>query len=392
MSRRWWNAIRGLDRATTSLLLATAALALFAVVTSLQIQRSQRQIVEVSHYDLAYVYTRTQIEVLRLQSAISDALLRGTSARAPKLRWAIVKSRVSTIPISFGPIDVPEAVVARRNLDRTLDTIEPLIATMTSKDALEAMQRLDRCVQEFTRLTAIANIRQTQIFAREQEVLSRAMFWLSANLLLLCLIGFALLTLIFQRKNHLRQAALTDVLTGLPNRAAIQIFRPSKGWPAAMALALVDVDRFKQVNDRLGHAAGDKLLRQLADTMRAQMGDTAFAARLGGDEFVLIFTGSDARQTAQGRCAAIERAFRRRVAATQFADVTLSIGIAEGAVACAADITALMNRADDAMYVSKRDGGDGQSLFAHGKRRDGAREECAPADDGSLVVGGHLAC
>ncbi|ORE99054.1 GGDEF domain-containing protein [Aurantimonas sp. 22II-16-19i] len=365
MIRRWLKAPHSLDRAVGLLLIATCMLAALAVLTSMQIQRNQREILRISSYDLPYVYARTQVEILRLQAAIGNALVDDTSSTPPRLHWAIVKSRVSTIPVAVGPIDVPEAAVASRNLDRTLNTIEPLIASLgETNNGIKALTHLDRSVREFTQLASLANVRQTLLFEREQGVLSRTMAWLSVNLVLLCLSGFTMLLLVFRRKRQLREIAVTDVLTGLPNRAAIQNWLPGNARPVTMALALVDVDKFKQVNDELGHATGDDLLRRLADVLRDQAGPGTLAARLGGDEFVVMFTGDDARQRARRQCAAITRAFHHASRTTGFARVTLSIGIAVGEVASVPDIEQLMTQADRAMYVSKRKGGDGQTFSA----------------------------
>ncbi|MCE7027876.1 GGDEF domain-containing protein [Jiella avicenniae] len=356
MIRRWWTTIRNFDRFTGALLLATCALAGFAAVTSVQIQRYQGQIVELSNYNLSYVYARTQIEILRLHAAISDAILDDEGTGAAKLRWAIVKGRISTIPIAYGPIDVPEAATARDNLEKTLFAIRPLIAALDSTESgIEALNALDRAANEFTRLTALANVRQSEVAQHEQELLAATMVRLSSAIFLTCCIGLALLVVVFRQKQRLRQAAVTDVLTGLPNRAAIYDWKPAGGKPVTIALAVIDVDRFKDVNDELGHAEGDALLRCLADVLRDQAGDDALAARLGGDEFVVIFTGKDAWKRAESRCAAIEDAFRSGCQTTDFAGATLSIGISVGTVASSADIELLMTQADGAMYGAKRD-------------------------------------
>ena len=387
MIRRWLKAPHSLDRSVGLLLIATCALAALAVLTSMQIQRNQREILRISSYDLPYVYARTQVEILRLQAAIGNALVDDTSSTQPRLHWAIVKSRVSTIPVSVGPIDVPEAAVASRNLERTLTTIEPLIASLgETNNGIKALTHLDRSVSEFTRLASLANVRQTLLFEREQGVLSRTMAWLSVNLVFLCLIGFTMLLLVFRRKRQLREIAVTDVLTGLPNRAAIHDWLPANGRPVTVALALVDVDKFKQVNDALGHATGDDLLRRLADVLKDQAGPGALAARLGGDEFVVMFTGDDARQRARRHCAAITRAFHQASQATGFSRVTLSIGIAVGEVASGPDIETLMTRADRAMYVSKREGGDGQTFSSDDGHRDPAAEAPAAANHAPPVL------
>lgn len=98
-----------------------------------------------------------------------------------------------------------------------------------------------------------------------------------------------------QRRQHLaiEHRAAHDHLTGLPNRAEFdrilrQLFESAQTSGAVHALCCIDLDRFKQVNDRGGHAAGDLLLRQLADLLRKCVRPRDTVARLGGDEFALL--------------------------------------------------------------------------------------------------------
>ena len=94
-------------------------------------------------------------------------------------------------------------------------------------------------------------------------------------------------------QQQLHQAAVHDALTGLPNRNALAarlehaILRVNRSGDR-LALLFIDLDRFKKVNDTLGHAAGDEVLRQAAARIRATVRDVDTVARLGGDEFVVL--------------------------------------------------------------------------------------------------------
>ncbi|MBO0905655.1 GGDEF domain-containing protein [Jiella sonneratiae] len=387
MIRRWWSAIRGLDRFTRILLFATCALAGIAIVTSIEIQSTQREIADISNYNLSYVYARNQVEILRLRAAIGDAMLEGGNPAAARLRWAIVKGRVSTIPAAYGPVAVPEAAAARRHLEETLDSIAPLLASLQDPGTgARALRRLDALADEFTRLTALTNVRQSSLTEREQALLAATMTWLSASILALCCIGLALLALVFRQKRHLKEMAATDVLTGLPNRVAINAWRPVNARSVAVALAVIDVDRFKEVNDTLGHASGDDLLRRLGSVLREEAGGDALAVRLGGDEFVVIFTGADAWKRVEGRTAAIEAGFRTACKDTEFAWATLSIGMALGQAATPADLEALITQADGAMYAAKRGGRQSRGAVA-AREADAAKAPLAPEIDPSLNGG-----
>lgn len=158
----------------------------------------------------------------------------------------------------------------------------------------------------------------------------------------------------------LRHQALHDALTGLPNRVLLQD-RLRHGVTAAqrsgegLALLLMDLDQFKEINDTLGHEHGDRLLQQIGARLQRVLRDSDTVARLGGDEFAVIVPGADrvgAEIVAEKVAAALEHPF-------QLEDMTVqaraSIGIAlfpdQGA-----DAETLVQRADVAMYAAKRNG------------------------------------
>ena len=149
--------------------------------------------------------------------------------------------------------------------------------------------------------------------------------------------------------DRLREQALVDDLTGLLNRrglhdGAARLLRT--GRRCDMAAVVVDVDGFKTVNDDLGHLAGDDVLRQVAAGLRESVSDGALVARTGGDEFVLLVPDDG------GADRLVER-IRERLRHDGDSRWSTSIGLARGAVGDAADLEALVNSADAAMYVDK---------------------------------------
>lgn len=152
----------------------------------------------------------------------------------------------------------------------------------------------------------------------------------------------------------------TDALTGLANRRhlderlADEVERAQRdGRP--LALALADIDDFKQVNDRLGHATGDEVLRALAALLRAQAGPADLVARYGGEEFCIAFVDT-ALDAAAITCEALRAAVARHdwTALHPALKVTLSIGLA--GLAQAATPAALLRTADHHLYDAKRRG------------------------------------
>jgi diguanylate cyclase (GGDEF)-like protein len=152
--------------------------------------------------------------------------------------------------------------------------------------------------------------------------------------------------------------ALLDPLTGLANRRlladrmAVAAERARSG-EARLALLLLDLDRFKEINDTLGHDRGDELLVQVADRLSAQVRDGDTVARLGGDEFAVLLPGVESVDDAEAVAGRVLEAFAQPF---HLADLTLHIEASSG-LALMPDHTleeiTLLRRADVALYASK---------------------------------------
>lgn len=152
-----------------------------------------------------------------------------------------------------------------------------------------------------------------------------------------------------------------DHLTGLSNRRALfeaaelELRRWSR-TPRPLSMVMIDIDHFKQVNDRHGHAAGDAVLRHLAATLVATFSSMTTLARLGGEEFVALLPGSSVQAAAEAaerlRCA-IEG--QRVQVGEQSISYSISAGVA-GMEADVIDVNAMLHRADSAMYAAKAHG------------------------------------
>jgi diguanylate cyclase (GGDEF)-like protein len=160
------------------------------------------------------------------------------------------------------------------------------------------------------------------------------------------------------RKNiQLAHQATHDGLTGLPNRSHLQseLDRHLHGRCAEdpLALLLIDLDRFKEINDTFGHHCGDLLLQALAPRLRDVVGGSGSAARLGGDEFGVLLPGADAASAVQVAQAILAALRQPLVIKGHVLDVGASIGIA--ICPCHADDPiAMLQCADIAMYAAKR--------------------------------------
>ncbi len=157
-----------------------------------------------------------------------------------------------------------------------------------------------------------------------------------------------------RRLADLRRQATTDDLTGLPNRRAFYSHVQAQlGTAPAAAMLLLDLDKFKEVNDSLGHQVGDQLLVDVGVRLSAQLRDGDLLARLGGDEFAVLLVGAD-RLQAMGVARKIHAALTEPF---PLGDIMLataaSIGIAL-APEHGTDLSLLLRRADIAMYKAKR--------------------------------------
>ncbi|MBN8476813.1 7TM diverse intracellular signaling domain-containing protein [Sulfuritalea sp.] len=172
-----------------------------------------------------------------------------------------------------------------------------------------------------------------------------------------------------ENERQLQALAHTDTLTGLANRLllgarleqSIQLARRSQGQ---IALLLVDVDRFKAINDTYGHAIGDEVLRVAAQRLRAAVRAVDTVARLGGDEFAVVLSGLSGAADAERMAEKIVIGVREpmRVLGMPL-EISVSVGVAtySGGDLSPAE---LMRRADQAMYAAKSAGRDCFRVFS----------------------------
>jgi diguanylate cyclase (GGDEF)-like protein len=178
---------------------------------------------------------------------------------------------------------------------------------------------------------------------------------------------------------ELKQQATHDALTGLPNRIFLEEKLPSILNFAARgqvnAVLLVDLDGFKQINDTLGHAAGDALLCEVARRLRRHTREGDIVARLGGDEFVLVAHCADGTRSAEGMAAQLIGSLREPIdVGQQQVLVGASIGIS---LSPQDGITRdeLFAHADAAMYRAKAAGRNRFCFYGAGADRPAAAPE-----------------
>ena len=180
-------------------------------------------------------------------------------------------------------------------------------------------------------------------------------------LLIVLLVAVLIVLAVYQARTtrEMRRLAMTDELTGLPNRRAVLTRFEPLVQPAgirACSMLVADIDHFKSINDKYGHAEGDAALKLVATTLQRMVREPGFSGRMGGEEFVAVLPGADI----DAACLVAE-SLRRQVMALDALPwlaerrITVSIGVA---VAHAKNDSAgaMLHRADLALYEAKRAG------------------------------------
>jgi diguanylate cyclase (GGDEF)-like protein len=163
-----------------------------------------------------------------------------------------------------------------------------------------------------------------------------------------------------QRSDH---SANHDLLTGLPNRRAFHnelkaAIDRSNGTGKAAGLLFIDLDRFKEVNDTLGHEAGDELLQQVSLQLHTILRNTDFVARLGGDEFAFLLC-EDVNEVREKAARVAQRILDKLQIQVPSPKGIINVGCTVGIAVCPTDATdahGLMALADRLMYVGKKSG------------------------------------
>ena len=232
------------------------------------------------------------------------------------------------------------------------------LVTSVAGDVGEHQTRIDQVSKELTSIQASDESPLTEVFlntvARAMQINERLQNRLSAA-------EVKLQQQARQIESHISEAR-TDPLTGLPNRRAFddELARRIAEWGrkrTRFCLMMIDVDRFKLLNDRHGHPMGDHVLCDLAAVLENTLREMDVVTRFGGEEFAAILPDTN---SADGK--RITERVRTTVAATgfQFEQVeihmTVSLGLAE--VRASDDPASLIKRADEALYASKRAGRD----------------------------------
>ncbi len=199
-------------------------------------------------------------------------------------------------------------------------------------------------------------------------------YWNVASRLVIFLVVSLILSGLRDALNHEKELARTDPITGAPNSRAffeqveLELSR-SLRYNHSFTVAYLDVDNFKQINDRYGHTVGDTLLRAVAETVRASIRTTDMVARIAGDEFTLLMP-----ETGRKESEMVMARVRKALAATMRGNdwqITFSMGVVTYRIP-PPTIDALIKVADDVMYSVKRNGKNSVCHEVYGEQQGAA--------------------
>jgi diguanylate cyclase (GGDEF)-like protein len=242
-----------------------------------------------------------------------------------------------------------------------------------------AFRRVSRCTAAFLSIELLFLIYRAAILdlaypiSWKHSAVQYGPGWLYSVMLMMslsaCLAACNLCFFVTEKRNELIELASTDPLTGALNRrglnfiADIEIARSLRSGHA-MSMLLLDIDRFKQVNDLYGHSAGDAALKFLVARIRSLLRSHDILARTGGDEFIVLLpeTGKeDVTVVANRLCRSLEKEglmYERRTI-----QISVSIGVA-WLEESDPNFETLVRKADEAMYAAKRLGGNRLRVYA----------------------------
>lgn len=278
------------------LLVAVSLLFLLSSGSSLYLQHRQEQLVDTFYRNIHWNISQVMLESQRFLADLRLYRVGQVEMETLSLDYDLLWNRLDIFLISSETAEARERHGLGRALAGLFEQIKRLEPQMAA-GALREGAQLARLQEEIASQTRLIEQIGNQILSgqeRERSVsqIRSSLFWLQIWQLILLLTGGALVAALIRANLANRRLALLDPLTRLGNRRALQE-QLSRALYAgeASALVVLDLKRFKQVNDLLGYQVGDRLLQTVADKLQQAHGSHAY--RLGGDEFAVVLTTAD---------------------------------------------------------------------------------------------------
>ncbi|WP_143466935.1 putative bifunctional diguanylate cyclase/phosphodiesterase [Lentzea kentuckyensis] len=373
MLSNWVEARTTAQTTVVSLTIGLAALAGLALWTSLSMQRAATHLHELNQISDRWGLVVQNIDVA--DHALHDYLRSG----APVMRRPVTNATGAAdeslhwLRDNGGPADVRAATIVGDLYGDYSTLLRETVVASDRGDATVAFQKADQAeltlVSLRKQLSTVVQLKrlETTEYLREAETQNGRLRFaaLVAFVIDLGLVGLCGVVLLGHRRKILRQAAKSeheashDALTGLANRTLLtqrtqQAIRLSDQMGDPLGLFLIDLNRFKPINDTLGHAFGDRLLQHVANRLTGAVRDVDTVARLGGDEFAVLLPSVN---TAANALIVAERVHRALEEAVDLDGLSVDVGCSIGVALYpndSSDAHELLKHADIAMYAAKR--------------------------------------
>lgn len=278
------------------LLVAVSLLFLLSSGSSLYLQHRQEQLVDTFYRNIHWNISQVMLESQRFLADLRLYRVGQVEMETLSLDYDLLWNRLDIFLISSETAEARERHGLGRALAGLFEQIKRLEPQMAA-GALREGAQLARLQEEIASQTRLIEQIGNQILSgqeRERSVsqIRSSLFWLQIWQLILLLTGGALVAALIRANLANRRLALLDPLTRLGNRRALQEQLSRALYAGEVsALVVLDLKRFKQVNDLLGYQVGDRLLQTVADKLQQAHGSHAY--RLGGDEFAVVLTTAD---------------------------------------------------------------------------------------------------
>ncbi len=274
--------------------------------------------------------------------------------------WLLAVTGTNLMAVPYGPAHFSSMIIAAYSFGAAIEIWRGRHESLVSRLPLVVMLSMHGAL--YLLRVPLAFLTPT---AKSDALFSSAWFGVIALESLLYMIATAFIFLAMAKERmelEHKVAATTDPLTGIANRrafldSATRSLKQRSRAPQPVSALLFDLDRFKSINDRFGHAIGDRVLRAFTDIAVMELRSTDVLGRLGGEEFGAVLFGAEAGSaaaTAERIRAGFEAIYARDGLAAQ--NVSVSVGVASVPADEDVEIETLMSKADEALYVAKARG------------------------------------
>ncbi|MDM0086470.1 MULTISPECIES: bifunctional diguanylate cyclase/phosphodiesterase [unclassified Variovorax] len=365
-----------------TVLMAVVALVVAGIAVTVTLANYLMWSSQSTRFNITIESGQLSAELFRFELAVAERFLPGsqTTQAEVELRYQILLNRLEIIhnsetfaaltQLPEGAAEYAHATEAIRRVEQRLPELgEPAAAREVLGELLPLNGRI-------LRLASSAQTVLTDNIARKQESLGRVIAGVSVIVVVLVLVGLALMGFVLRLKRRSDRDARHDALTGVLNRHGFNLALAGQPPGGACAIVLLDIDHFKDINDRFGHDAGDVFLIQFAARLAEVVDGAHLVARLGGDEFAIVFLGPQAGEEAEACCERIARALAAPFDVGEaHLTATASMGIAFKASGQLDNAVALMKSADIALYAAKGAGRARHLVFDPAMRDRALREQ-----------------